>query len=198
VQRFRVPGSRYRIRCPAFGPRPSAWTKDAGKVVSPLPLILPWPRVGYRAPRTEPEGRVPGTWDPGPAIGSTPRTEDRACRHSHYGGQVRYHPTSWSRSPRTFLDNPYSLTPVIPRAKDNGVRNGALLSHGRTADGSRPSGPKRSPSFLSGRIGRIEDQPLKPLDGLLDPSNGQDAKVGRRRTRGSGWRRKTSLDTQTG
>jgi hypothetical protein len=48
-QGCRVPGT-------GFGVRPSAWTKDAGKVVSPLPLIRP--RVG--SGRTDFYPGIPG------------------------------------------------------------------------------------------------------------------------------------------
>jgi len=72
-------GVRYQVLGTGFGVRPSAWPKDAGKVVSPLPLILPWPRVGYRASRT---GRkagylAPGTRDPVPDQRRGPNTEHR-------------------------------------------------------------------------------------------------------------------------
>jgi hypothetical protein len=59
-------GAKYRVLGTGFGVRPSAWTRDAGKVVSPLPLILPWPKTGYRAPRAEPGGLAPGDPIPGP------------------------------------------------------------------------------------------------------------------------------------
>ena len=55
-----VPGTRYRAPDSVSGLRSSALDLDeaCGKVVSPSPLIPPWPRAGSRAPRTEP-GNAP-------------------------------------------------------------------------------------------------------------------------------------------
>jgi hypothetical protein len=37
---YRVSGTRYRIRCPAFGSRPSAWTRDTRRLYLPCPSSL--------------------------------------------------------------------------------------------------------------------------------------------------------------
>jgi hypothetical protein len=60
----RVPGVRYRAPDSVFGLRFSALglDKECGKVVSPLPLIPPWPRTEHRAPKTE-----PGPWKTRPS-----------------------------------------------------------------------------------------------------------------------------------
>jgi hypothetical protein len=59
-----VPGVRYRAPDSVFGLRFSALGLDeeCGKVVSPLPLIPPWPRTEHRAPKTE-----PGPWKTRPS-----------------------------------------------------------------------------------------------------------------------------------
>jgi hypothetical protein len=60
----RIPGAERGYRAPdsVFGLRFSAFGLDeaCGKVASPSPLIPPWPRAGYRTPKTESETRIRG------------------------------------------------------------------------------------------------------------------------------------------
>jgi hypothetical protein len=49
--RYRVPGIGHRIRCPAFGPRPSTWTNHAARSYLPRPSFL-----HGRGPDPEPRG----------------------------------------------------------------------------------------------------------------------------------------------
>ena len=76
------------------GPRFSALGLDEGPGRSHLPSpISPRPKAGYRAPRTEAENRVPGTWDPIPGTESYyPSLVTSSLRHSVL------HPTPVGRS----------------------------------------------------------------------------------------------------
>jgi hypothetical protein len=59
---YRGPSRGYRVPDSVFGLRFSAFGLDeaCGKVASPSPLIPPWPRAGYRTPKTESETRIRG------------------------------------------------------------------------------------------------------------------------------------------
>jgi hypothetical protein len=113
--RDRAGGTGYRIRCSAFGSRPSAWTKHAGRSHLPCPLSLHGrgPDTEHRRPsRKRAHGvcilhpascilhpascilhpyirsRVPDTWDPIPGTKSTPRAGYRAPRTEPEGQEA--------------------------------------------------------------------------------------------------------------
>jgi hypothetical protein len=90
--RYRVPGARYRAPDSVFGLRFSALglDKECGKVVSPLPLIPPWPRTEHRAPKTE-----PGPWKTRPS---------------------GLHPASWESRTQAIAYCPTALLPYCPTA----------------------------------------------------------------------------------
>jgi hypothetical protein len=72
-----VPGTGYRIRWPAFGPRPGQRGREGRTSLAPHPSM-----AEGRIPRTEPGDRLSGTWDlvPGTGAGPTPRAGYRAPR----------------------------------------------------------------------------------------------------------------------
>jgi hypothetical protein len=75
VFRRQVPGTEYRIRWPAFGPRPGQRRREGRTSLAPHPSM-----AEGRIPRTEPGYRLSGTWGlvPGTGAGPTPRAEHRA------------------------------------------------------------------------------------------------------------------------
>jgi len=101
--RYRVPGVRYRAPDSVFGLRFSALglDKECGKVVSPLPLIPPWPRTEHRAPKTE-----PGPWKTRPS-GLHPASWESRTQ------AIAYCPTALLPYCLTAL-LPYCLTALLP------------------------------------------------------------------------------------
>ena len=106
---------RYPVPGTGFGGRPSVLglDKGGGKVVPPSPLIPPWPRAGYRAPRTENahtgyagiDGQgsdylVPGTGYLAPVphshivLPDCPRPDD--CKNTLFTGSVTTPIRPWS------------------------------------------------------------------------------------------------------
>jgi len=116
---IQVSATRYRIRCPAFGSRPSAWTKDEGKSYLPRPSSL--------------HSRGPDTEHRGPSWKARYR-KTRTSGLPRWTHVPRHCPTG--RAARVWGRNPVDLlNPSIIHYDVNGTEEGTLL--GRAGPGIR-------------------------------------------------------------
>jgi len=126
VFRRQVPGTEYRIRWPAFGPRPGQRRREGRTSLAPHPSM-----AEGRIPRTEPGDRLSGTWDPVPEPvrhrgpnterrGPSPATGKRAhrvCTMQDRNVRIRI---TWYPEPGTWHPCPIPTFQILTWMQDTG------------------------------------------------------------------------------